>query len=74
MIYDECASSCPKTCYSPKGTSCNEPCYPDCRCPDGMFIDINRNFTCVQLNQCMCTYSGTTYAPGSSITADCNNW
>ena len=77
MIYNECASPCPRTCFSPRGGNCSEiACYPGCQCPDGMVIDFNRKvkFTCVKLDECMCTYNGVVYPPGSNITADCNNW
>ncbi|XP_035218784.1 SCO-spondin-like, partial [Stegodyphus dumicola] len=69
MIYQDCGTSCPKTC---KGTvyDCEgNHCVDGCHCPDGTYL---HNGRCLERQSCPCLHGGKEYQPGERMLQDCN--
>lgn len=78
-VYTECATTCPATCQNHKqafteSLDCSKDCAPGCVCPAGKVIDLGRNASCTDADQCTCYYHGKYYLPRQSISIDCNEW
>ncbi|CAF3556554.1 unnamed protein product [Adineta steineri] len=76
-VYTECATSCPATCQNHQqaftdSLDCSKDCAPGCVCPPGKVIDIGRNGSCINADQCTCYYHGQYYLPRANVTVDCN--
>ncbi|KAK6166495.1 hypothetical protein SNE40_023168 [Patella caerulea] len=69
MIYQECGSSCPKTCADPTATCSDDQCVDSCFCPEGTLY---HDGSCFQPNQCPCTHEGKDYKEGEKIPSECN--
>ncbi|XP_019623677.1 PREDICTED: mucin-2-like isoform X2 [Branchiostoma belcheri] len=70
QVYQDCGSSCPKTCRQTVYNCEDEQCIDGCHCPDGYFLHGN---DCLLQDQCPCLSHGQEYLPGSTIKSDCND-
>ncbi|EFB19326.1 hypothetical protein PANDA_020489, partial [Ailuropoda melanoleuca] len=60
---------CAKTCQNYDLQCMSTGCVSGCLCPPGMVRHENR---CVALERCPCFHQGREYAPGETVTIDCN--
>jgi hypothetical protein len=87
MVPTECISTCAPTCDTLSTSTdasaatalcATDPadCLPGCQCPLGTVFDksIGLFGRCVKASECMCTFQGNIYPPGSEIQVDCNTW
>ncbi|KAM5248547.1 mucin-5B [Ctenodactylus gundi] len=77
MQHEECGSPCTDTCSNPQSSKlCEDHCVDGCFCPPGRPCTVLDDVThsgCVHLEQCPCTHSGRTFAPGASFTTSCSS-
>ncbi|XP_032346152.1 mucin-5B [Camelus ferus] len=74
MQHHECGSPCVDTCSNPGHSQhCEDHCVDGCFCPPGTVLDDVTHTGCLPLQQCPCTHSGHTYAPGDSYTTSCSS-
>ncbi|CAN8214796.1 unnamed protein product [Coccothraustes coccothraustes] len=72
MVYRESSSPCMDTCSHLQISSLCEEHYMDgCFCPEGTVYDDISEKGCISVSQCHCKLSGKTYAPGESISKEC---
>uniref|UniRef100_F7G035 Otogelin like n=1 Tax=Ornithorhynchus anatinus TaxID=9258 RepID=F7G035_ORNAN len=70
FVHRDCISCCPPTCtFEKECLGSNLHCLDGCYCPDGLIMD---NGTCVSLENCPCSYHGSSYAVGSRIEQECS--
>ncbi|XP_007935278.1 von Willebrand factor [Orycteropus afer afer] len=60
---------CAKTCQNYDLECMSTGCVSGCLCPPGMVRHENR---CVALERCPCFHQGKAYAPGDTVSIDCN--
>nr|XP_023510736.1 mucin-5B [Equus caballus] len=74
LQHQECGSPCTDTCSNPDHSQlCEDHCVDGCFCPPGTVLDDVSHAGCLPLEQCSCTHSGRTYAPGASFTTSCSS-
>ncbi|XP_063044345.1 otogelin [Engraulis encrasicolus] len=68
MEYGVCVSACQRRCQflSSPQQLCGEDCEEGCVCPPGKFYS-TRTSSCVDRNECHCTFLGADFAPGDVI-------
>ncbi|XP_039408874.1 mucin-2 [Corvus cornix cornix] len=72
MVYRESSSPCMDTCSHLEISSLCEEHYMDgCFCPEGTVYDDISEKGCIPVSQCHCKLGGKTYAPGESISKEC---
>uniref|UniRef100_A0A8C5TPN8 Mucin 2, oligomeric mucus/gel-forming n=1 Tax=Malurus cyaneus samueli TaxID=2593467 RepID=A0A8C5TPN8_9PASS len=72
MVYRESSSPCMDTCSHLEISSLCEEHYMDgCFCPEGTVYDDVNEKGCIPVSQCHCKLGGKTYAPGETISHDC---
>ncbi|XP_050830873.1 mucin-2 [Serinus canaria] len=72
MVYKESSSPCVDTCSHLQISSLCEEHYMDgCFCPEGTVYDDISEKGCIPVSQCHCKLSGKSYAPGESISKEC---
>ncbi|XP_030911677.1 mucin-2 [Geospiza fortis] len=72
MVYSESSSPCMDTCSHLQISSLCEEHYMDgCFCPEGTVYDDISEKGCIPVSQCYCKLGGKTYAPGESISKEC---
>ncbi|XP_027530012.1 mucin-2 [Neopelma chrysocephalum] len=72
MVYRESSSPCTDTCSHLDISSLCEEHYMDgCFCPEGTVYDDITGKGCVPVSQCHCKLLGKQYAPGESISNEC---
>ncbi|XP_050191777.1 mucin-2 [Myiozetetes cayanensis] len=72
MVYRESSSPCMDTCSHLDISSLCEEHYMDgCFCPEGTVYDDITGKGCIAVSQCHCKLSGKQYAPGESISNEC---
>uniref|UniRef100_A0A8U8B3S5 Uncharacterized protein n=1 Tax=Geospiza parvula TaxID=87175 RepID=A0A8U8B3S5_GEOPR len=72
MVYSESSSPCMDTCSHLQISSLCEEHYMDgCFCPEGTVYDDISEKGCIPVSQCYCKLRGKTYAPGESISKEC---
>lgn len=74
MVYDECGSSCPRTCESlvmPE-TNCDERCIDGCTCANGMVLRYDN--VCVPEERCPCMRGNVPYPEGYVLQENCLEW
>ncbi|XP_070575061.1 mucin-5AC-like [Ptychodera flava] len=71
MVYDQCGSSCPKTCKKTAYHCINDQCIDGCHCPQGTVL---HEGVCIRQEECPCIHGGREYSTGSEIPHDdgCN--
>ncbi|CAH1788460.1 unnamed protein product, partial [Owenia fusiformis] len=67
--YDQCGTSCPKTCANTLDACIGEHCVDGCQCPAGHVV---YGDTCLKPNECPCVYQRKEFSSGSIIAQDCN--
>uniref|UniRef100_A0A8D0CDL0 VWFD domain-containing protein n=1 Tax=Salvator merianae TaxID=96440 RepID=A0A8D0CDL0_SALMN len=74
MQHRECGSPCADTCTnSERSQLCEDHCIDGCFCPSGTVYDDINNSGCIPIEDCSCTYSGSTYSPGASFASKCTS-
>eukprot|EP00795_Rhopilema_esculentum_P014538 gene14538-5605_t len=69
--YQECASSCPKTCQTiNRNIICQETCVDGCFCPENKVENMGM---CIEESECPCVHAGIVYQAGQSYRKDCNS-
>nr|XP_021410840.1 mucin-2 [Lonchura striata domestica] len=72
MVYRESSSPCMDTCSHLQISSLCEEHYMDgCFCPEGTVYDDISEKGCIPVSQCHCKHGGKAYAPGESISKEC---
>ncbi|KAM7019734.1 mucin-2 [Passerculus sandwichensis] len=72
MVYRESSSPCMDTCSHLQISSLCEEHYMDgCFCPEGTVYDDISEKGCIPVSQCYCKLGGKSYAPGESISKEC---
>uniref|UniRef100_A0A8C0ZBD8 Mucin 2, oligomeric mucus/gel-forming n=1 Tax=Cyanistes caeruleus TaxID=156563 RepID=A0A8C0ZBD8_CYACU len=72
MVYRESSSPCMDTCSHLEISSLCEEHYMDgCFCPEGTVYDDISEKGCIPVSQCHCKHGGKAYAPGESISKEC---
>ncbi|XP_041337051.1 mucin-2 [Pyrgilauda ruficollis] len=72
MVYRESSSPCVDTCSHLQISSLCEEHYMDgCFCPEGTVYDDISEKGCIPVSQCHCKLGGKAYAPGESISKEC---
>ncbi|XP_071282083.1 mucin-2 [Agelaius tricolor] len=72
MVYRESSSPCMDTCSHLQISSLCEEHYMDgCFCPEGTVYDDISEKGCIPVSQCSCKLGRKTYAPGESISKEC---
>ncbi|XP_068049995.1 mucin-2 [Anomalospiza imberbis] len=72
MVYKESSSPCMDTCSHLQISSLCEEHYMDgCFCPEGTVYDDISEKGCIPVSQCHCKLGGKAYAPGESISKEC---
>ncbi|XP_059330863.1 mucin-2 [Ammospiza nelsoni] len=72
MVYRESSSPCMDTCSQLQISSLCEEHYMDgCFCPEGTVYDDISEKGCIPVSQCYCKLGGKSYAPGESISKEC---
>ncbi|XP_039584366.1 mucin-2 isoform X1 [Passer montanus] len=72
MVYKESSSPCVDTCSHLQISSLCEEHYMDgCFCPEGTMYDDISEKGCIPVSQCHCKLGGKAYAPGESISKEC---
>lgn len=69
MVYDNCGTSCPKTCDGLEYNCEDHHCIDGCHCPADTYL---QNGACVTKNECPCMFGGKAYEPKSKVRRDCN--
>ncbi|XP_070535332.1 mucin-2-like [Ptychodera flava] len=69
MVYDDCGSSCPRTCARKEYICEHGHCMDGCHCPAGTYL---QDGECVTESECKCHYHGVQYDPTEWISQDCN--
>ena len=74
MEFSECASYCGTSCRSLGDVKevCNRACHPGCVCKDGLYL--TEENTCVEVQECGCSYEGEIYEAGAIIDKGTLSW